>query len=403
MHASSRPTPRWLPSVCAAGLCWAFSFGAGAPLASLLLQDAGSSRTVIGLNTGVYYLGIALASLAVPRLLRRSGRGTLVAGMIASGVTVAWFPWAGSLAGWHLLRLLNGFAGAMSLIPLETMVNRVSEPENRSRNFGYYAFCVASGIALGTAIGVQMYAVTPRAAFALGGVSALIAAFLVWRWLPWPAQEEERQEVETPLAFGPNFLSFGSAWSQGFLEGGMVGLLPVYLLAVGLSEAGVGWLMALIMIGVIVFQVPVAWLADRLGRTFMLLTCYLLTGLSLAVLSYGVPLLWLSVCLFLAGACSSAFYPLGLSILGERTPAKALARASAWFLGINCVGSLVGPVVCGLAMDHLGKHAIFGAGEAAVLLILVLWGMLRLRERLAETRSGKPVPEGSPVENRRAA
>ena len=110
--------------LCLSALCWAFTFGAGAPLASLWLRDAGCSATVIGLNTGVYYLGIALASPFIPWMMRRWGRGGLIAGMLASGLTVAWFPWGGSLFGWFVLRLLNGVAGAMSLVPLETLVNR---------------------------------------------------------------------------------------------------------------------------------------------------------------------------------------------------------------------------------------------------------------------------------------
>jgi MFS family permease len=386
--------------LCAAALCWAFSFGVGAPLASLWLQDAGYSATVIGLNTGVYYLGIAVAAIAVPWALRRWGRGALVAGMLASALTVAWFPWGGSLSGWFVLRVLNGMAGAMSLIPLETMVNRVSGPDVRSRNFGYYAFSVAAGIALGTALGAQMYPFVPRTAFVLGGFSALVAGVIVMAWLPWPAMEEKKPTQDAPVSLGRNFLSFGSAWSQGFLEGGMVGLLPVYLLALGLSEAAVGWFIGLIMIGVIVFQVPVSWLADRWGRTRVLVGCYFITAGCLACLSTGLSMVWLAICLFFAGASSSAFYPLGLAILGERTPPAGLARTSSWFLGINCLGSLMGPIAGGRAMDLFGKHAVFAAAEASVLLVFLPWAGVRLYKQL---RATKPATDSVSVEQRRAA
>src|SRR5205823_819460 len=115
------------------------------------------TKTVIGLNTAVYYLGIAVAAGAVPGMMRRWGKGCPVFGMVFSGLTVALFPWGGSLTGWFLLRLLNGFAGAMSLIPMETLVNRESPPEQRGRNFGFYAFAVALGWALGNLVGLQMY------------------------------------------------------------------------------------------------------------------------------------------------------------------------------------------------------------------------------------------------------
>jgi MFS family permease len=362
---------RTLVVLCLSALCWGFSFGAGAPLASLWLEGAGCTAALIGLNTGVYYLGIAVAAPVVPWLMRRLGRACLVSGMIATGLTVLLFPFGGGLGGWFTLRVLNGLAGALSLIPIETLVNRNAAPEQRSRDFGCYAFMMAVGIALGTLIGVQLYPYLPRLAFALGGLSAMLGGIVIVGWLTWPDLPAAERHERVPLGFGRNLLCFGSAWSQGFLEGGMVGLMPVYLLAIGLTESGVGWLISGIMISVIVSQVPLAWLADRLGRRAVLLGCYAATTGALAALVFGLNLIPLALCLFVTGACSSAFYPLGLALLGERLPAVGLSRASAWFLGINCLGSLIGPVVAGAAMDHLGKHALFAAGEAAVVAVLL--------------------------------
>jgi MFS family permease len=399
---SALPTKRLLV-LCLASLCWGFSFGLGAPFASLWLKDSGCSATVIGLNTGIYYFGIALAAGLVPQIMRRSARVCLAAGMLASGLTVAVFPWGGGLSGWFVVRLLNGVAGAMSLIPIETFVNRHSGPRQRARNFGYYAFSMAVGIALGNLSGGQLYPIAPHLAFLLGGLAVLPGTLGLIGWLEWPGAVPEQHHGHRPLALGRHFLSFGSAWSQGFLEGAMVSLLPVYLLAIGLSEAGVGGLLSGIMMGVIVLQVPVAWLADRFGRTAVLLGCYAATAGVLSALYSGISLPWLAICLFLAGGCSSAFYPLGLAILGERVPASRLARANAWYLGINCLGSLIGPVVAGAAMDQLGKQAMFLTGEAAVLLVLVSWLALRLRQSLGQNGVGPRITDVERVKARDAA
>jgi MFS family permease len=395
----TRPgTKRFLIPICLSALLWAFSFGLGAPLASLWLQDAQYGDTLIGLNTATYYLGIALAAPLVPALMRRSGRGTLVAGMVASGISVAWFPWGGSLGGWFALRALNGAAGAMSLVPLETLVNRTASPQERSRNFGYYALCIAVGMALGTGLGMQMYPFLPRWSFLYGGTSAVLAAVVVYVWMSWPRFEEARQTTRASLALGGNLLSYGSAWSQGYLEGGMVGLLPVYLLAIGLAESDSGWLMGGIMIGVILAQVPVAWLADRFGRTRVLLGCYGVSAVALIALMCRLPIPGMAMCLFLAGACSGAFYPLGLAILGERVAPSSLPRASACYLSINCVGSVMGPALTGGIMDVFGKHALFAAGEGAVLAVLCACLVRRLL-----FASGKPNLASPPVEQRPAA
>jgi MFS family permease len=375
--------PRWIVPLCLASVLWAFSFGLNAPLASLALQDAGSSVTVIGLNTGAYYLGIALAAGLVPLLIRRWGYGCLVLGMIVSGLSVGCFPWGGGLSGWFALRGLNGVAGALSLVPLETYINRNSPAGRRARYFGYYAFCIALGMALGTLVGLHLYPRWPRTAFVVGGAAALLGGAVVAGWRPAFTAAAVPGHGRTPLAFGRNFLSFGSAWSQGFLEGGMVGLLPVYLLATGLAETAVSWLMSGLMMGILLAQVPLAWLADRLGRTAVLAACNLITLIGIGCLLFTPGFAWLALWLFTVGACSGAFYPLGLALLGERVPPSGLARANAWYLAINCLGSLTGPVAAGAAMDHFGRRALFVAGGGAVTLVLAVWTALVLGRRQA--------------------
>lgn len=378
---------RTLIVLCLVSAGWAFSFGLGAPLASLWLNDAGYSDSVVGLNTGVYYLGIALTAVVVPWSMRRFGHFCPLAGFVLSGATVALFPWGGSLAGWFGLRLFNGVGGALSLIPLETYVNRHSLAEQRARNFGIYAVAIAVGWALGNLIGLQMYDDAPRLAFVLGSVPTLLVLPLLGRGMPWPEEPAVEPGERVPLPWRRSLFSFGSGWSQGFLEGSMVSLLPIYLLFAGLTKEEVSWLTSGIMIGVILFQVPVAWLADRLGRAAVLLACHAVVLAGLVALPFCTGRLALPICLFLIGACSGAFYPLGLSLLGEQVQEAALARASACYLALNCLGSLVGPVVTGVVMDCFGKPAMPASGIAAVVLVLVVSAAFRERPANAPRHS----------------
>lgn len=371
---------RVLVVLCLVSAGWAFSFGLSAPLASLQISDAGQSDDVVGLNTGVYYFGIAVTAIAVPRWMRRMGLACPAVGFVLSAASVMLFPWGGGLFGWFVLRLVNGVGGAMSLIPLETYVNRHSSPEQRSRNFGFYAVSIAVGWALGNLIGLQMYDGEAKSAFVLGGVVTLLA-FPLLLVLPWPLEPEAERGERTLLPWRRSLLSFGSGWGQGFLEGSMVSLLPIYLLFIGLSKEEISWLTSGIMIGVILFQVPVAWLADRLGRARVLLACHAVVLAGLIALPLSTGSILLPMCLFLVGACSGAFYPLGLSLLGEQVHNAALARASAFYLGLNCLGSLIGPIVTGVVMRYYGKEAMPASGIAACVLVLTVWLMLRERPK----------------------
>jgi MFS family permease len=381
MVSPARNSRRTLLLLCLASAGWAFGFGLGAPLASLWLRDAGQSARVIGLNTSVYYLGVALAALAAPWLMRRAGRACVLGGIMADALVTALFPWAESLPVWFALRLIGGMATALSLIPLETLVNHNAPPQRRARDFGFYAFSVALGIALGALIGLPLYPLAPRMAFALGGAVTLSAALMAW--LGWSAKQVRVEEATSDVALSlrANGLSYGTAWVQGFLEGGLITFLSIYLLGLGYTESAVSFLVGGLFAGVILCQVPVAWLADRLGRQHVLVGCQLLLLAVLASLRWCPDTVTLSACLFVLGSCCGALYPLGLALLGERVPSAGMARANACYLASNCAGSLCGPVLFGVTIDLVGQPAQFFVGAAAVAAVLCLWVPWGVRDR----------------------
>lgn len=387
---------RTLLVVCLASAAWAFSFGVGSQVVSHWLHAHDASNTVIGLNHAVYYLGLALASLAVPRLLRRHGSRAAAWGMVASGLTLAAFPWGGGVPGWFVLRFLNGCAGALSLIPLETLVSKDSPAEQRTRNFGFYAVALTLGGAVGIGAGLHLYEPGQTFPFYLGATFPVVAGLVLAARLPSSPTADE-PTAATPFGWRRHFLSFGTAWYQGFLEGGMLAFLSLYLLAQGLSADLAGGLMGVAMVGVILFQVPVAWLADRLGGLSVLLGCYAVVALGLALMPFLTDWLWLGMCLFLFGACSGAMYPLGLSLLGGRGRESELARAYAWYLALECVGSQTGAAAMGPARDLWGEASMFAVGLAAMLPVLLPWLLLRGTKEIDRTAFE------APNESRRAA
>jgi len=402
---------RTLAVLCLASMGWAFSFALGVEVAPLWLKDAGFSPKAIGLNTSVYYLGVAVASVFVPRLMARAGRRCVVAGMLIDALVTALLPWAGGAGAWFALRAVAGAATAMSLIPLETLVNHNAAPERRALDLGVYAFGVALGVGLGSLPGPPLYALSRPLPFVLGGLAALAAAALAWRGLPADGRYAEDAADDTPLSVREHSLSFGTAWAQGVLEGGMLTFLPLYLLGLGFAHEAVSWLLGGLFLGVIACQVPVGWLADRLGKLPLLLACHAVLGVGLLLVPSCRSPAALGVGVLVLGACCGAQYPLGLALLGERVSAAALARANAWYLACNCAGSMTGPALMGLAIEHFGPGAEFPAGAAALALVLAVWagwGRRRIGVKeaapacaVAGVRAGRLQWRGEPFAGRR--
>jgi MFS family permease len=199
---------------------------------------------------------------------------------------------------------------------------------------------------------------------------------------------EEEGKAAPELSAADGTLSLGTAWVQGFLEGGMITFLSLYLLGLGYHESAVSGLMAGLFLGVVLAQLPVAWVADRFGRLRVLLLCHGVVLAGLVWLPWLVEPLGVGIWLFLLGACCGALYPLGLAVLGERVAAAGLARANAWYLACNCAGSLSGPVLLGQAIDAFGPRAQFAGGAVALVLVLGGWAGLRcVRPSRQEIRS----------------
>jgi MFS family permease len=365
-----KPGPRCtLLLISLASFGWAISFGLLASLAPLTLEDADLSATTIGLNTSLYYLGVALASPWVPWLLGRA-RLTVLVGMFLDGLTTLAFPLVHDVLSWHLLRLISGVGTAMSLIPMETLVNAQAASQERASRFGFYAFCVALGLTLGSACGVPLMPYSAHLPYFIGGAITLLAMVLV----VWgvPAQMASANDDSTGWhPWHRERLAFGAGAVQGFLEGGTFAFLTLYLLGRDFTESFAGLLIGTLFSGVLVAQLPMCWLADRWGVARCVVACLLMLLIG-SVLTPWVAGGLLFLTLFLLGACCGALYPLGLALLGERVPSSLLARANAYYLTANCLGSLAGPLVIGLAIEFFGLTALFGVGAVAVAGVLLL-------------------------------
>ena len=104
---------RALLVICLACVAWAVSFGLGSQVISHWLSHRGYSDTAIGINHTAYYLGLTLAAIFVPALMRRWGRACPVTGMILCAASLALFPYGDGLIGYFVMRLISGAGSAV--------------------------------------------------------------------------------------------------------------------------------------------------------------------------------------------------------------------------------------------------------------------------------------------------
>jgi MFS family permease len=378
------PPIRALVAVLASLFVGSIGLGMTSPLIGLVMNAAGFSGSVIGLNTAMFAAAIVLFAPAAPRLMRRYGSAAfLIASLAISAVMLLvirlfepgwiWFP----------IRLLIGCGFAGLWVVSESAINQLATERRRGLLIGIYSTIHTLGFAGGAFI-MQEVGIKGWTPFVIAAGSMALAGIpiLLVRRLPPPAVEATRTHFREFLRLAP-FVVTG-ALVFGIVDLGVLAMLPVYGVRAGLSGAAATQLLVAAQVANPLVQIPLGALADRVSRRALLLAMAVLGILSAAALapSLGSPALRLGVLVVMGGALF-AIYSLSLVLLGQRFKGSRLAEANAAFVFMYGVGSLVGPPAAGLAMDLWNPNGLPGflALVCAAYLVLGLVTLMRRRSQ----------------------
>jgi MFS family permease len=373
-------------SLCAAILCAAMAgcgFGLLMPLVALNLEAMTGSAAVVGLNAAAAAISTIVATPLIPPLLARTPpRITIAACAALTGLGILIFPFLPDVIVWFVLRFVVGLAVTVIFVASETWINQLAKPESRAGLLAVYATVLSGGFGSGgillAVLGSQGFApwIAGGAIFLLGAVPIL--------FLRGPDLVAPNRADSGPLALwnagrlAPVAILAGFVF--GALETGIFALVPVYAERLGFTETVVGLLVAVGALGAIAMQIPIGRFADRAGR---LVTLRLIAGaavvLAILIAVAGARLWALYPMIFLYVGVASAFYTVGLALIGERVRPGQLASANAAFIFAYGLGSLAGPVSAGAAMDAFNPWGLLMAFALfAAFYLVVAW---RAKER----------------------
>jgi 1-acyl-sn-glycerol-3-phosphate acyltransferase len=156
----------------------------------------------------------------------------------------------------------------------------------------------------------------------------------------------------------------------------------------------------------ILFSIPAGWLADRLPRKWLLLTCdetrglLLLLGFYLVAAASGpadIPAEhhWkVYAILFAIGTLAAVFNPTRNAIIPSLVPVNQLQAANAVILGINIIASLIGMIVGTQIIDKDSATSVRTGLLIASLFYMIsgtFFAFLRVHKRHADVAAAQPV------------
>jgi MFS family permease len=351
------------------------------PLLSLVLERAGMAPWLIGLNAAAMGLGIFGIAPWMGGLVQRVGAvRCMQIGLALAALCLLALPLHVSFTAWFALRFLLGLGAAMVFVVSEAAVNGLAEDRLRGRILGVYAtlFCVgyAAGPLVVAAVGSEGYL-----PFLIGG------ALLLLGLVPASLAHAADGALRAPGGHRPRLLliwrlaplTLAGALVFSILESAHFAILPVFALAVGMTEAAAALLLSVWIAGNIVLQIPLGWLADRVDRRAVLqgATAVSLAGVLLLPPAAGTALVW--PLMLVLGGTMGGLYTLTLVLLGQQFKGGDLPIANTAFVVTMHIGLMLGPALGGLGMSAAGAPGL------PVSLALVLAALLAAH-RLAARR-----------------
>ena len=352
-----------------------FSQGMLLPLISVIFEQNGVSSTINGLHATGLYIGVLLISPFLEQPLRKFGyKPIILIGGATVFISLMLFPLWQSIWFWFALRLIIGVGDQALHIATQTWVTSSSERSSLGKSMAIYGLSFSMGFAVGPLM-VSLLTISQALPFILSSVLCLLAWSFVFfvknerpERLKGNPSEEGWKRYKTTIIVA--WVAFLGPFVYGFLESSLNALFPVYALRNNFNGNLVPIMLSLFTLGGILTQIPLGMLGDKIGRRKILLVGFLGSSVIFFIASLVEHSEWsVLVCFFLAGTMVSSVFSQGISYMADLTPKRLLPTGNLLCGIAFSIGSLIGPVVGGVFIEHIPQVSflIF----VAVVLLLV--------------------------------
>ncbi|MFM4930436.1 MFS transporter [Aeromonas dhakensis] len=327
----------------------------------------------VGMVGSSYFSGNLVGTLLAGTLIRRCGfnrsyylaSALFAAGCVGLGITLDFWSWL----GW---RFIAGIGCAMIWVVVESALMCSGNAHNRGRLLAAYMMVYYLGTVLGqllvSKLPTGLMEVLP---WASGLILVAILPLLFTRIVSERSEAQGSTRVWSMLRLRQARLGVDGCIISGIVLGSLYGLMPLYLNHQGVSDAGIGYWMAVMVSAGILGQWPVGRLADRFGRLPVLRVQVLVVILGCGAMLGGVAM---GPALFILGAAGFTLYPVAMAWACEKVEHHQLVAMNQALLLSYTIGSLLGPAYTALLMQHLSDNLLFImiAGVALLYLLMLL-------------------------------
>lgn len=345
--------------LCLATLFFFISQSAMFPVLPRHVSAMGGGPAMVGLVVGILLVPAVFLRPWMGRLIDARGRKVfIVGGLVVSFLSIAGYGMAPNIPTIFLLRLLHGAAMASFYPGATTLAGDLSPTDRRAEAFSYFSMFLFAGIALGPIIGEHFYIGTgPSAAFGVAAATAVVGALIALR-LPNVVPTDVPQKG--PLLHRAALFPAVVLGSVALTSGGLHAFIPLYVVETGGGDSR--WFFALYAAVIIVLRTFVGRVADRFGRSVIVVPGTFLCGAASFVLVGGSGQARLVAAAILFGLGWGAMFPGLYALIMDRVSMGERGSATGTFTAAFDLAFGGGQVVLGSVLEATSFATIFALG-----------------------------------------
>jgi len=359
---------------------WALLIGIG-----FMMLGNGLQGTLLGLRatmegfptfvTGImmsgYFVGVFAGSMVAPRLVQRVGHIRVFAALASmASISILVHGIYVHAVTWTAMRFITGLSYAGLYVVAESWLNDRASNETRGQILSVYMVITTLGLGggqfllnLSDPLEVELF-VLVSIIVSFGLIPILLTARPAPRFESSGTMSLKELYEASPLAVISNGLT-------GAAHGTFFGLGAVYAAQELHGVEQVSMFMASFLLGSLIFQWPIGWLADHINRRVTM------TGLCiLAIVSCVMALsvekgsaLYFVIVVILGGA-AMPMYSLTVAYANDRLEPEQIVAASGSLVMVAGIGLSTGPIIVAYLMGEFGNNFFFVGIATAFALIL---------------------------------
>lgn len=347
------------------------------PLISLELSSQGIDAMNVGVLAALPAAGMMISSFVTPLLSRRFMNKQLLSVSLAILVLATL---ASSLFTEVVVliipRFFTGLTSGIIVVLGESWITGSASVRHRAALTGCYTSAFTGCQLMGPLIIAAGAWLQIPALIAICAIA--VASLLIINRYPEAIKTENNQNVRwgSLIVFLPVFAS--GVYCFAFFDASILALFPLYGMAQGLTEKVAILLVTVILLGDALMQVPLGWLADRLGARRVHISCGVLFCIMLLLIPslFASPSLMIPGCIVL-GASAGGLYTLSLVRAGKLFSGQKLITINAIFGLIWSAGSISGPIINGAVINLSSYNSLIAIFLILGLLFIALQMMSR--------------------------